>query len=80
VKTAISIPDATFRRAERHAKKLGISRSELFTRAVERLLSEEQATAVRASYDRAFGSDGGDDTAAEFLRQAARQALREVEW
>ena len=80
MKTAISIPDETFRRAERHAKKLGISRSELFTRAVERLLSEERARDVRASYDRAFGSDGGDDTTADFLRQAARQALREVEW
>jgi hypothetical protein len=80
VKTAISIPDATFRRAERHAKRLGISRSELFTRAVERLLSEEQARDVRASYDRAFGSDGGDDTTAELVQKAARQTLLEVEW
>ncbi|MBI4950529.1 MAG: ribbon-helix-helix protein, CopG family [Myxococcales bacterium] len=80
MKTAISIPDETFRRAERHAKRLGISRSELFTRAVERLLSEEQARDVRASYDRAFGVDDGSDTTAEFRRQAARQTLCEVEW
>jgi hypothetical protein len=50
------------------------------TSADERLLSEEQGRDVRASYERAFGSDGGDDTTAESLGQAARQALREVEW
>jgi hypothetical protein len=33
LKTAISIPDQVFRRAEAAAKRLGLSRSELFTRA-----------------------------------------------
>lgn len=80
VKTAISIPDEIFRRAERHAKKLGLSRSELFTRAVEQYLREEQARDVRASYDRAFGPAGGEDTTEELRRHAARKALLEVEW
>ena len=34
MKTAISIPDEIFKKAERAAKKLGISRSELYAKAV----------------------------------------------
>ncbi len=34
MKTAISIPDEVFRQAEQAAKRLGVSRSEFFTRAV----------------------------------------------
>ena len=80
MKTAISIPDEVFSRAERHAKKLGLSRSELFTRAVEQLLREEQAQDVRASYDRAFGPEADPDATEAFRRRAVRRALLEVEW
>jgi metal-responsive CopG/Arc/MetJ family transcriptional regulator len=34
MKTAISIPDEIFKEAERAAKKLGVSRSELYSKAV----------------------------------------------
>lgn len=78
VKTAISIPDDVFRSAERYAKKLGLSRSELFTRAVQRFIEQHEAQEVRASYDRAFGADAGD--AEDFARTAAQRTLAEVEW
>jgi metal-responsive CopG/Arc/MetJ family transcriptional regulator len=35
MKTAISLPDETFHRMDRAAKRLGVSRSELFVRAAE---------------------------------------------
>lgn len=38
MKTAISLPDDTFRRVEEAAKQLGVSRSEFFARAAERWL------------------------------------------
>ena len=38
MKTAISLPDDTFRRVEVAAKRLGVSRSEFFARAAERWL------------------------------------------
>jgi hypothetical protein len=38
MKEAISIPDDVFERAEREAQRLGISSSELFTRAVRQFL------------------------------------------
>jgi metal-responsive CopG/Arc/MetJ family transcriptional regulator len=46
MKTAISLPDETFRRIDRAAKRLGVSRSEFFTRAAESWLAalEEEGT------------------------------------
>ena len=38
MKTAISVPDATFDRVEKAAQRLGVSRSEFFARAAERWL------------------------------------------
>jgi metal-responsive CopG/Arc/MetJ family transcriptional regulator len=38
VKTAISLPDETFQRVDRAAKRMGVSRSEFFARAAERWL------------------------------------------
>jgi hypothetical protein len=80
VKTAVSIPDDVFDRASRHARKLGISRSELFTRALRDFLNEHQEREIRASYDRAFGPGSGEDDTAAFRRHGARTALRDVEW
>ena len=39
MKTAISIPDPVFRSAERLAARLGLSRSELYCRALKDLLA-----------------------------------------
>jgi predicted transcriptional regulator len=47
MKTAISLPDDTFRRVDRAAKRLGVSRSEFFARAAESwlaVLEEEDIT------------------------------------
>jgi hypothetical protein len=46
VKTAISIPDDTFARAEQQAAALGMSRSEFFTRAVRRYLEQLEAESL----------------------------------
>jgi len=79
MKTAISVPDEVFRQAEQAAKRLGVSRSELFTRAVREYLGVRRHAAVTASYDAAF-ADGDDDDLAAFRREAARRALLSVEW
>jgi metal-responsive CopG/Arc/MetJ family transcriptional regulator len=46
MKTAISLPDETFRRVNSAAKRLGVSRSEFFARAAENWLAalEEENT------------------------------------
>jgi Ribbon-helix-helix protein, copG family len=79
MKTAISIPDEIFEQAERAAKRLGLSRSELFTKAVKEFLDQRSATNITRSYDAGFG-DGEEDDLTEFRRRASRQALLTVEW
>ena len=71
MKTAISIPDATFARVEDRAARLGVSRSEFFARAAERWLADleggETTAAINAALD---GVDHEHETA--FVTQAAR--------
>lgn len=80
VKTAVSLPDEVFERATAYAKRLGISRSELVARALRAFLDDARAAEVRASYDRAFGPDTGDDDTAALRREAARRRLLDVDW
>jgi metal-responsive CopG/Arc/MetJ family transcriptional regulator len=54
MKTAISLPDATFRRVDRAAKRLGLSRSELFARAAENWLDSLEDDGVTEAIDRAI--------------------------
>lgn len=54
VKTAISVPDRVFDAAERVAKRLGISRSELYARAVAGFVEEHRADKVTDALDRLY--------------------------
>ena len=86
MKVAVSIPDAVFRSVEREAKRLGISRSELISRAAAAFIEEQRGRAVTESYDRAFGPEEAgagvevEVTTERFRREAARRALLDVEW
>jgi metal-responsive CopG/Arc/MetJ family transcriptional regulator len=51
MKTAISIPDAVFEEAEGLAKRRGMSRSELYTKAVTQFLEGERFVGVREQLD-----------------------------
>ncbi len=46
MKTAISIPDSTFYKAEETAEKLGLPRSQLYTRALEEYMSRHRRELV----------------------------------
>jgi len=46
MKTAISIPGPLFHAAERLAKRLGIPRSRLYSRAIERYVAEAEGREV----------------------------------
>jgi hypothetical protein len=76
VKTAISIPDDVFRQAERLAKNRKISRSELYTAALVRMLEAEPKPDLTRAYDSAFDDDAHDS----FADAAGRRILANVEW
>jgi hypothetical protein len=75
VKTAISLPDDTFARAEDAAKKLGVSRSEFFARAAERwleVLDDEITTeAINYAIEGVSGDTSFTDAAADALARHA---------
>jgi antitoxin MazE6 len=72
VKTAVSIPDALFEAADRAARRLGLSRSELYARALERFLGEEPDDAITARLDDIYAVEGSslDPEVAEAQRRA----------
>jgi hypothetical protein len=60
VKTAVSIPQPVFEAADRLAKSLGIPRSQLYSRAIERYLSETQQQDVTAKLNQVYGGEKVD--------------------
>lgn len=73
MKTAISVPDATFARVDAAAKRLGVSRSEFFSRAAERWLHEMESEGVTQAIDDAIV---GAEADTEFADAAARALWR----
>ena len=83
VKTAISLDESLFREAEDWAGKLGVSRSQLFARAVEEYVRrhENEELLRRLNEAHAGGPDEEDEEAlkhgqtlhAEMLRRAERE-------
>lgn len=72
MKTAISIPDALFSRADRLAERLALSRSELYARAVEAYLAEHSADRVREALDAIYGEeDSGLDPVLAAMQRGA---------
>jgi len=52
MKTAISIPDSVFEEADLVARRLGMSRSELYTKAVKAYLAAKRTEGVTEALDR----------------------------
>lgn len=73
MKTAISLPDPLFERVERHARRLGLSRSAFFAAAAERLADELDDEDLTEEIDRALAVAGDEDVG--FVRQAATRLL-----
>ncbi|CAN5453866.1 MAG: ribbon-helix-helix protein, CopG family [Actinomycetota bacterium] len=82
VKTAISIDAELFEKAEERAGKMGVSRSELFSRAVEKLVRDEESREIteRLNESYADGLDEEDEAALRHLQSLQRQALESNEW
>ncbi len=74
MKTAISVPDETFRRVEDAARRLGVSRSEFFARAAERWLDDLDEDHVTDAINAAVAGEAPDHafTDAAAARLAAR--------
>ena len=79
MKTAISIPDDLFRAAEALARRLGVSRSGLYQRAIASYLERHDEARVTVQLDRIHA---GDDTGTvdPVLEAMQRRILGREDW
>lgn len=78
MKTAISIPDPLFERAESFARSRRLSRSQVFSDALREYLDRHDPDSVTRAMDRVC--EETDTGLAPELREAARRALEQGEW
>ena len=78
MKTAISIPDEIFEDAERLARRLKRSRSELYSTAISEYVARHATDQVTDAMNEALS--GVDEPADPFTARAARRTLRRNEW
>ena len=77
MKTAVSIPDDVFQKAERLARRAKRSRSDVFTAALREYVARHSPDEVTEALNRAYQHAGGSQ---RFISEAARRILERSEW
>ncbi len=78
MKTAVSIPDEVFARAEDLARRTRTSRSRLFSNALREYIARHAPDEVTEAMDRVCADAGGQRD--PFVTAAARHVLEQTEW
>jgi metal-responsive CopG/Arc/MetJ family transcriptional regulator len=78
MKTAISIPDKVFRSADSLAKRLGVSRSQLYATAITEFLLRHQSRKVTERLDHIYEEE--DSSLAHGFLTAEIKSLSSEEW
>ena len=77
MKTAISIPDDIFISADHLAKRLNMSRSELYRRAIQQYIAEHRHTDVKEKLDQVYASENASVEPAVLNAQAISIPMEE---
>ncbi|MBU8922727.1 MAG: hypothetical protein KOO63_12990 [Bacteroidales bacterium] len=80
MKTAISIPDSLFLAAERLAKRLGVSRSALFQKALRSFLDLHGDEGVTEALNSVYDKDSKDNRLDPVLEQLQGASLAAEDW
>ena len=78
MKTAVSIPDPIFHAAESLAKRLGLSRSELFSRAIAAYIEAHKHNRVREALNQVYAEESS--SLDESLVQMQWASLPKEDW
>ena len=78
MKTAVSIPDEIFERAERLARRGRRSRSEVYAAALDEYVARHAPDEITDTMNRVCEAVGVEEDA--FLAAAGRRVLDNVEW
>jgi predicted transcriptional regulator len=77
MKTAVSVPDDVFERAERLARRAGRTRSDVYSAAVREYVARHAPDEVTEALDAVAEAIGETDP---FVETAAHRVLRSAEW
>lgn len=80
MKTAISLPDALFRAADRLAGRLGLSRSQLYARALADYVGRHEDAGVTTKLDEVYRDDATALALDPALDRAQLSLLSEEDW
>ncbi len=80
MKTAISIPDRLFEAAERLARRLGMSRSELYTKAVSQFVVANRFFGVREQLNEVYATRPDLSKLDPAIVQLQIESLPECDW
>jgi len=80
MKTAISIPEDLFRVAEQAAKRLGVSRSELYRRAIGAFLHGNNDELITDALNEVYDDQAGKGYVDPTLLQMQLASLEQEEW
>lgn len=78
MKTAVSLPDEVFEKAERLANRLKVSRSELYARALQDYVCRHAPDAITDAYDQICSEVDSKPDA--FAQRASRATFKRAEW
>jgi metal-responsive CopG/Arc/MetJ family transcriptional regulator len=78
MKTAISIPDSLFEAAEQFAKRMGLSRSELYAVALQEYLQAHKQEQITQQLDAVYADE--DSSLDPFFVQLQSHTLPEENW
>ncbi|PYO51555.1 MAG: hypothetical protein DMD83_27435 [Candidatus Rokuibacteriota bacterium] len=78
MKIAVSVPDDVFEEAERLARRMKRSRSEVYSRALAEYVARHAPDRVTEAMDRALVEIS--EPADEFVRAASRRILKRSDW
>jgi metal-responsive CopG/Arc/MetJ family transcriptional regulator len=80
MKTAISVPDATFDAVNRRVRELGLNRSEFFSIAAQHYLDELDRLSLTAQIDEALTIITTDSESAAATRAGRARLAAESDW
>jgi hypothetical protein len=80
MKTAISIPDTQFEAAEKLAARLGLSRSELYQKALAEYIARHSDEKVTATLNEIYAEKPLGEGIDEALLQLQAKSIPEEDW
>jgi len=78
MKTAISLPDELFNEADHLAKLMGISRSELYQKAINEFLRKNKSVNVSGKLNAVYAQNSSELD--EFVQEANLAILEDEDW